>query len=78
MKKKRWNTSLKLNSFCSHLKNDHDRFYLALMKLYEAIKPTKLDRSLVQSVRVDFEAIGKLNYVAYCDGLLLGGNFVGG
>ncbi|MEZ4883879.1 MAG: hypothetical protein R3E32_03995 [Chitinophagales bacterium] len=58
--------------------SDTQRFQLAIARMYQALEPTGLNRSLLQKVRADFEAIGKLNYVAYCDGLLIGGEYVGG
>lgn len=57
--------------------NDAQRLQLAIVHLYKCFEPTGPNRSLLRKVRADFEAIGKLNYVAYCDNLLLGGKFVG-
>ncbi len=59
-------------------KNDAERFLLAIAHLYQALEPTGLNRSLLLKVRADFETIRKLNYVAYCENLLLGGEYVGG
>lgn len=57
--------------------NDTQRFQLTIARLYKSLTPTGLKRSLLQKVRADFEGLGKLNYVAYCDNLLLGANYVG-
>ncbi|MFK7904464.1 MAG: hypothetical protein AB8B69_05030 [Chitinophagales bacterium] len=67
-----------IENILNNPKTHQERLQLALTRLYKSIQPPKITASLMKSVRADFEAIGEKNYVAYCDWLLSGANFIGG